>query len=83
MEALDAGASKVFAVADHQVAHVYVNDPSLLGKARDLAPRRRPEWPPCWGRRRRGGLAHRARAGRGLGGRGEGGRLVFLLLLGR
>ncbi len=26
---LDAGASRVFAVADHQVAHVYLNDPSL------------------------------------------------------
>lgn len=30
LELLDAGASKVFAVADHQVAHVYVNDKSLL-----------------------------------------------------
>jgi predicted AlkP superfamily pyrophosphatase or phosphodiesterase len=29
LELLDAGASRVFAVADHQVAHVYVNDPSL------------------------------------------------------
>ena len=29
-ELLDAGASKVFAVADHQIAHVYVKDPSLL-----------------------------------------------------
>jgi predicted AlkP superfamily pyrophosphatase or phosphodiesterase len=28
-EALDAGASRVFAVADHQVAHVYVNDWTL------------------------------------------------------
>ena len=28
-EMLDCGASKVFAVADHQVAHVYVNDASL------------------------------------------------------
>src|SRR6185503_20729629 len=27
-ELLDAGASKAFAVADHQVAHVYVNEPS-------------------------------------------------------
>jgi predicted AlkP superfamily pyrophosphatase or phosphodiesterase len=31
-EVLDAGASRVFAVADHQVAHVYLNDRSL-GKA--------------------------------------------------
>ncbi len=30
LELLDAGASKVFAVADHQVAHIYVNDPSLM-----------------------------------------------------
>ncbi len=29
-EVLDAGASKVFAVADHQVAHIYVNDPRLV-----------------------------------------------------
>ena len=33
-EVLDAGASRVFAVADHQVAHVYVNDPALLEEAR-------------------------------------------------
>ena len=33
-EQLDAGASRAFAVADHQVAHVYVNDPSALGRAR-------------------------------------------------
>ena len=26
LEILDLGASKVFAIADHQVAHVYVND---------------------------------------------------------
>lgn len=36
LELLDAGASKVFAVADHQVAHVYLNDPSLLERAREL-----------------------------------------------
>lgn len=35
-EYLDAGASRVFAVADHQVAHVYVNDPSCLAEARRL-----------------------------------------------
>ncbi|PXF49762.1 hypothetical protein BWQ96_00414 [Gracilariopsis chorda] len=28
LEQLDAGASRAFAVADHQIAHVYVNDPS-------------------------------------------------------
>lgn len=33
---LDAGASKAFAVADHQVAHIYLNDKSLLGEVRDL-----------------------------------------------
>ena len=36
LELLDCGASKVFAVADHQVAHIYVNDPSLLPKVRSL-----------------------------------------------
>ena len=35
-EVLDAGASRVFAVADHQVAHVYVNDPGLRSAARAL-----------------------------------------------
>jgi predicted AlkP superfamily pyrophosphatase or phosphodiesterase len=29
LELLDAGASKVFAVADHQIAHIYLNDISL------------------------------------------------------
>ncbi len=35
-ELLDAGASKAFAVADHQIAHVYVNDPSTLTQVRYL-----------------------------------------------
>jgi len=35
-ELLDYGASRVFAVADHQVAHVYCNDPSTLTAARTL-----------------------------------------------
>jgi len=29
-ELLDAGACKAFAVADHQIAHIYVSDPALL-----------------------------------------------------
>lgn len=35
LELLNPGASRAFAVADHQVAHVYVNDPSLLAQVRD------------------------------------------------
>ena len=35
-ETLDAGASRVFAVVDHQVAHIYVNDPSLTDEVRRL-----------------------------------------------
>jgi predicted AlkP superfamily pyrophosphatase or phosphodiesterase len=35
-ETLDAGGSKVLAVADHQVAHIYVQDRSLLGEVRGL-----------------------------------------------
>src|SRR5207248_831725 len=35
-ELLDYGASRVFAVADHQVAHVYCNDPALLPSVRAL-----------------------------------------------
>jgi predicted AlkP superfamily pyrophosphatase or phosphodiesterase len=36
LEILDVGASKVFAVADHQVAHIYLNDFSLEKSAREL-----------------------------------------------
>ena len=36
LELLDCGASKVFAVADHQVAHVYVNDAVLTSEVRRL-----------------------------------------------
>lgn len=35
-ELLDAGASEAFAVADHQVAHVYVNNLARLGEVRAL-----------------------------------------------
>ena len=33
-ELLDCGASRVFAIADHQVAHIYVNEPALLPEVR-------------------------------------------------
>ena len=36
LELLDAGVSKAFAVADHQVAHVYVNDPSVTQQVRNI-----------------------------------------------
>ncbi|MGH7976426.1 MAG: alkaline phosphatase family protein [Limisphaerales bacterium] len=36
LEILDAGASKVFAVADHQIAHIYLNDKSLEKSVREL-----------------------------------------------
>ena len=36
LELLDCGASKVFAVADHQVAHIYLNDVSLETKVHEL-----------------------------------------------
>jgi predicted AlkP superfamily pyrophosphatase or phosphodiesterase len=35
-EALDPGASEAFAVADHQVAHIYVNDPRQIPAVRAL-----------------------------------------------
>lgn len=35
-ELLDPGASIAFAVADHQIAHVYVNDPAYIPKVRSL-----------------------------------------------
>ncbi len=34
LELLDCGASRAFAIADHQVAHVYVSDPSILHEVR-------------------------------------------------
>ncbi len=36
LELLDCGASRAFAVADHQVAHLYVNDRSLLSQVRSV-----------------------------------------------
>ena len=35
-ELLDAGASRAFAVADHQIAHVYVKDHTEIGKVKKL-----------------------------------------------
>lgn len=35
-ELLDAGASEAFAVADHQIAHVYVKDPARVGQVKAL-----------------------------------------------
>jgi predicted AlkP superfamily pyrophosphatase or phosphodiesterase len=39
LELLDPGASDAFAVADHQVAHVYINDPSKRNLVRSLLER--------------------------------------------
>lgn len=39
LDMLDAGTSAAFAVADHEVAHVYVNDPGKLGEVRALLER--------------------------------------------
>ncbi|HEY2329833.1 MAG TPA: nucleotide pyrophosphatase/phosphodiesterase family protein [Verrucomicrobiae bacterium] len=36
LEILDAGASRVFATADHQVAHIYLNDRALEKSVREL-----------------------------------------------
>ncbi|MEO0337932.1 MAG: nucleotide pyrophosphatase/phosphodiesterase family protein [Bacteroidota bacterium] len=36
LELLDAGASSAFAMADHQIAHVYVNDKNRLAEVRKL-----------------------------------------------
>jgi len=36
LELLDAGASKAFAVADHQIAHIYINEPSVTEKVKAL-----------------------------------------------
>jgi predicted AlkP superfamily pyrophosphatase or phosphodiesterase len=39
LELLDPGASAAFAIADHQVAHVYLNDPAERMRVRDLLER--------------------------------------------
>lgn len=36
LELLDAGASRAFAVADHQVAHIYINDSSVASRVRSI-----------------------------------------------
>lgn len=36
LELLDAGASKAFAVADHQVAHIYINDASVTERVKEM-----------------------------------------------
>ena len=81
LEMLDPGASAAFAVADHQVAHVYVNDPSRLDAVRTHRRERRRASSACstragktaahidHARSRRSGRRRRAR------------RLVHLLLL--
>jgi predicted AlkP superfamily pyrophosphatase or phosphodiesterase len=35
-ELLDAGASRAFAMADHQIAHIYVSDPALVSQVKTL-----------------------------------------------
>ncbi len=35
-EIMNPGASEVFAVADHQIAHIYLKNPALAGKVRDF-----------------------------------------------
>lgn len=47
-EQLDAGASRAFAVADHQVAHIYLNDPSLTNPVQSLV-RAEPGVAEVWG----------------------------------
>lgn len=36
LELLDAGASRAFVVADHQIAHVYINDPKVTSNVRNI-----------------------------------------------
>ena len=35
-DTIDLGASKVFAISDHQVAHIYVNDPEIIDDVRGV-----------------------------------------------
>jgi predicted AlkP superfamily pyrophosphatase or phosphodiesterase len=63
LELLDCGASRVFAVADHQVAHIYLNDPTLESQVRVLV-EQQPGVAEVWGstEKQAQGLNH-ARAG--------------------
>ncbi len=36
LELLDAGASKAFGVADHQIAHIYLNDPTIKSNLKEF-----------------------------------------------
>lgn len=36
LELLDAGASRAFAVVDHQVAHIYLNDPAVYNQVHEI-----------------------------------------------
>ena len=36
LETLDCGGSRAFAIADHQVAHIYIHDPSIREEVREL-----------------------------------------------
>jgi predicted AlkP superfamily pyrophosphatase or phosphodiesterase len=36
LELLDPGASRAFAVADHQVAHIYINDPLVTAQVKEI-----------------------------------------------
>jgi predicted AlkP superfamily pyrophosphatase or phosphodiesterase len=58
-ELLDCGACRVFAVADHQVAHIYLNDPSLEDPVRRLL-EKQDGVVEVWGaaEKRAGGLEH-------------------------
>ena len=56
LELLDSGASAAFAVADHQVAHVYVNDSSKLRDGARTFSRRSPASIACSTRRARPAL---------------------------
>jgi len=49
LELLDCGASRVFAVADHQVAHIYLNDATLESEVRTLL-EKQPGVGEVWGR---------------------------------
>ena len=63
LERLDCGNSKAFAVADHQVAHVYINDTSIESRIRSLL-ETTPGVASVWGaeEKRANGISHQ-RAG--------------------
>ena len=80
LELLDPGASAAFAVADHQVAHVYVNDPSKRDTVRQVL-EQTPGVDAVLDESGKRAIRHRSCASRGVRRCRTAGSMVHILLL--